>query len=51
MVALNGADARSVFAQPEVIMCRWRDIERSAVDLPPVIYSATRTAVRAIPLT
>jgi hypothetical protein len=51
MVALNGEDASSVFAQLEVVMCRWRDIERHAVEVPPFIYSATRTAMRAIPLT
>jgi len=51
MVVLNGEDARSVFAQLEVVMCRWRDIERYAVDPPPFIYSASRTTTRAIPLT
>ena len=51
MVALNGEDASSVFAQLEVVMCRWRDIERHTTDLPPFIHSATRTAMRAIPVT
>jgi PIN domain-containing protein len=50
MIALNGTDARSIFAQLEVVMCRWRDIERYVADLPPFIYSATRTAIRPIPL-
>jgi hypothetical protein len=51
MVALTAADAGSVFAQLEVVMCRWRDIERCASERPPFIYAATRTTMRAIPLT
>jgi hypothetical protein len=51
MVALTGEDARSVFAQLEVVMCRWRDIERCASESPPFIYAATRTTFRRIPLT
>jgi hypothetical protein len=51
MIALTGADAGSVFAQLEVVMCRWRDIERCVSEPPPFIYSATRTTLRAIPLT
>jgi uncharacterized protein with PIN domain len=50
MVALTGEDAGSVFAQLEVVMCRWRDLERCTSELPPFIYSATRTSLRAIPL-
>jgi hypothetical protein len=51
MVALTAADAGSVFAQLEVVMCRWRDIERCGSETPPFIYAATRSTFRAIPLT
>lgn len=51
MVALTAADAGSVFAQLEVVMCRWRDIERCVAVPPPFIYAATRSAMRSIPLT
>ena len=51
MVALTAADAGSVFAQLEVVMSRWRDIERCASQPPPFIYAATRTTMRSIPLT
>ncbi|GAA3730465.1 hypothetical protein GCM10022225_10300 [Plantactinospora mayteni] len=50
MVALTGEDARSVFAQLEVVMCRWRDIERCASEPPPFIHTATRTTMRRLPL-
>jgi uncharacterized protein with PIN domain len=51
MIALTGEDANSRFAQLEVVMCRWRDIERCASEAPPFIYSASRTVLRAISLT
>ena len=51
MVALTGEDARSIFAQLEVVMCRWRDIERCASEPAPFIYAVTRTAMRAISFT
>jgi hypothetical protein len=50
MVALTAADAGSVFAQLEVVMSRWRDIERCLAEPPPFIYAATRTVMRQIPL-
>ena len=50
MVALTSEDAISVLAQLEVVMCRWRDIERCAAEPPPFIYTATRTSLRAVPL-
>ncbi|HEY2670834.1 MAG TPA: hypothetical protein VGJ07_10710 [Rugosimonospora sp.] len=40
----------SVFDQLEVIMCRWRDIERRLLEPAPVIYAATRTQLRQISL-
>lgn len=48
MVALVGEDARSVFAQLEVVMCRWRDIERCVAETAPFIYAATRTTMKKI---
>jgi hypothetical protein len=50
MVALTAADAGSVFGQLEVVMSRWRDIERCLAEPPPFIYAATRTTKRQIPL-
>ncbi|GAA2709321.1 PIN-like domain-containing protein [Actinoplanes palleronii] len=50
MVALTAADAGSVFAQLEVVMSRWRDIERCVSEPPPFIYAATRTTMRPIPI-
>ena len=48
MVVLTAEDARSTFAQLEVVMCRWRDIER-LVDQPgPFIYAATRTRLTPV---
>ncbi|HWG99649.1 MAG TPA: hypothetical protein VNV66_10060 [Pilimelia sp.] len=50
MVALTASDAGSVFAQLEVVMSRWRDIERCLFESPPFIYAATRTTMRKISL-
>jgi hypothetical protein len=50
MVALAGSGAIGTWAQLEVLMTRWRSIERLA-DVPgPFIYSATRTLLRPIDL-
>jgi hypothetical protein len=51
LVALTGGDAGSVFAQLEVVMCRWRDLEACITEPPPFIYAATRTSFRRISLT
>lgn len=51
MIALTGADARSVFDQLEVVMCRWREIERLLLEPAPFIYAATRTRLREVALT
>ena len=51
MVALTAGDARSVFDQLEVVMCRWRDLQRCLTEPAPFIYAATRTSLRKIPLT
>jgi len=50
MVALAGADARTVWAQLEVFMGQWRRIEACTGQPGPFIYSATRTTFRAVPL-
>ncbi|MBQ1017547.1 hypothetical protein KBX71_06650 [Micromonospora sp. D93] len=50
MIALTGEDASSVFAQLEVVMSRWRDIERCAAEPAPFIYGVTRTGIRKISL-
>lgn len=51
MIALTGEDARSVLDQLEIIMCRWRSIERGFVEPAPFIYAATRPRLRSIPPT
>lgn len=50
MIALTGADAGSVFAQLEVVMTRWRDIERRCTEPAPFIYAVTRSATRRVDL-
>lgn len=50
MVTLSGAEARSTWAQLEIIMSRWRDIEAPLDEPGPFIYSATRTRLREISL-
>ena len=50
LVVLSSADAGTVWAQLEVLMCRWRGIER-LVDVPgPCIYRASRTRLQPMPL-
>jgi PIN domain-containing protein len=50
MVALSGAEARSVFEQLEVVMCQWRSIERLLPEPGPFIYTATRSTFKAVGL-
>jgi hypothetical protein len=50
MVALSGDDARSTFDQLEVVMCRWRDLQRCLDEPGPFIYAATRTGLRRVSL-
>ena len=52
MINFAGEDAGSTWAQLEVFMTRWREIE-SLIDQPgPFIYVASRTGrLRSIPLT
>jgi hypothetical protein len=50
MVALSGPETVGTWAQLEVLCCQWRAIERRCEELGPFICSATRTALRAVPL-
>lgn len=50
MVVLAGADARGKFEQLEVVMCRWRDIERCLDEPGPFIYQASRTRFTPVDL-
>jgi hypothetical protein len=50
MVALSGPETVGTWAQLEVLCCQWRAIERRCEESRPFIYSATRTALRAVPL-
>lgn len=50
MVALSGDEARSTFAQLEVLMCRWRNVVGCLDQQGPFIYSATRTSFRPVSL-
>jgi len=51
MVVLSGAESAGTFAQLEILMCRWRDIERCLDQPGPFIYTATRTSFKAVQLT
>lgn len=50
MVALVGKEAKTTWAQLEVVMSQWRAIERCLAEPPPFIYSATRTTFNPVPL-
>jgi len=50
MVTLASRDATTKFAQLEVVMCRWRDIEKLVEQPGPFVYEATRTTFKPVPL-
>ena len=50
MIALSGSEATNTFAQLEIIMCRWRDIEGRLDQPGPFIYTATRTSLKIVDL-
>jgi PIN like domain len=50
MIALSGNEARDTFAQLEIVMCRWRDIEGCLEKPGPFIYTATRTTLKPVAL-
>ncbi|WP_370518875.1 hypothetical protein [Microlunatus sp. Gsoil 973] len=52
MVNLAGLEATNTWAQLEIFMTRWRDIDHLAEQSGPFIYVATRTGkFRAVDLT
>ncbi|MGH3870931.1 MAG: hypothetical protein ACRDSR_05355 [Pseudonocardiaceae bacterium] len=50
MVALSSAEAKTTWAQLEVVMSQWRAIERLIDEPGPFIYAATRTTLRRLPI-
>lgn len=48
LITLSSADATSKFAQLEIVMCRWRDIEKCLDEPGPFIYRATRTKLSIV---
>ncbi|MGI5233783.1 hypothetical protein [Actinoallomurus sp. CA-142502] len=50
MIAFGGVDAISTFAQLEILMCQWRNIEARLDEDGPFIYAANRTSFRPVPL-
>ena len=51
MIALAGKQATSTWTQLEVLMCQWRAIESQLQTPGPFILTATRTTLKAVPLT
>ena len=50
MITLSGLETIGTWSQLEVICCQWQAIERRSTEPGPFIYSATRTALRAVSL-
>lgn len=50
LITLSSDEAKNKFAQLEVVMCRWRDIERHLDEAGPFIYRATRTKLTEVHL-
>lgn len=50
MIVLAGSETTGTWKQLEVFFCQWRAIEALMDQAAPFIYSATRTALRRIPL-
>lgn len=50
LITLSSLDAATKFAQLEVLMCRWRDIEKLLDEPGPFIYNASRTKLTHVPL-
>jgi hypothetical protein len=48
MVALAGKDARGTWEQLEVVMTRWRDVERLSSLPGPFVYSLFRTTLTKV---
>ena len=50
LITLSSDDAKTKFAQLEIVMCRWRDIEQKLALPGPFIYRATRTQLTVVNL-
>lgn len=50
MVALSGDDAGNKWAQLELLMIRWREIEKLVNEPGPFIFLASRSRMRRLPL-
>ena len=50
LITLSSDQATNKFAQLEIVMCRWRDIERCLDQDGPFIYRATRTTMNEVNL-
>jgi hypothetical protein len=50
MVTLAGPEAINTFSQLEALMCNWRAVLRLLDRSGPLIYVATRTTLRELPL-
>jgi hypothetical protein len=50
LITLSSAEATTKFAQLEIVMCRWRDIEKRIDEPGPFIYRATRTQLTSLDL-
>jgi hypothetical protein len=50
MVALASDEARDIWHQLEILMSQWRAIVRRLEEPGPFVYTASRTALRAVEL-
>jgi PIN like domain len=50
LITLASDEAKNKFAQLEIFMCRWRDIERCLNQDGPFIYRATRSKLTPVDL-
>lgn len=50
MFAITSAEQLDVWGQLEVVVSRWRDLERAAEESGPYIYSVTRSGIRQLDL-
>ena len=48
MFVLSSREQLSVWDQLEIILSRWRDIERLSKEPGPYIYTVTRTSIRQV---
>lgn len=48
LITLSSADATNKFAQLEIVMCQWREIDKHVSEPGPFIYRATRTRLSEV---